>query len=136
MLMKMPETCVTAITWTHLSYYWKNLMVTFFYTHIYLRFELMIVKFPTEDRRCDCFFSCVSSAVKGPDKPIAVVYVPSHLYHMVFELFKVLYITEMLMYKIICSEFSIWQHYCMHDFLLHDIVNIVALLDVQQCAEL
>ncbi|XP_016131754.1 pyruvate dehydrogenase (acetyl-transferring) kinase isozyme 1, mitochondrial [Sinocyclocheilus grahami] len=26
--------------------------------------------------------------VKGPDKPIAVVYVPSHLYHMVFELFK------------------------------------------------
>uniref|UniRef100_A0A8C2KVI8 Protein-serine/threonine kinase n=1 Tax=Cyprinus carpio TaxID=7962 RepID=A0A8C2KVI8_CYPCA len=25
---------------------------------------------------------------KGPDKPIAVVYVPSHLYHMVFELFK------------------------------------------------
>ncbi|XP_051564098.1 pyruvate dehydrogenase (acetyl-transferring) kinase isozyme 1, mitochondrial-like isoform X2 [Myxocyprinus asiaticus] len=27
--------------------------------------------------------------VKGPDKPITVVYVPSHLYHMVFELFKV-----------------------------------------------
>lgn len=26
--------------------------------------------------------------VKGPDKPIAVVYVPSHLYHMVFELCK------------------------------------------------
>uniref|UniRef100_A0A673MFA1 Protein-serine/threonine kinase n=1 Tax=Sinocyclocheilus rhinocerous TaxID=307959 RepID=A0A673MFA1_9TELE len=26
--------------------------------------------------------------VKGPDKPSAVVYVPSHLYHMVFELFK------------------------------------------------
>ncbi|XP_016411544.1 pyruvate dehydrogenase (acetyl-transferring) kinase isozyme 1, mitochondrial-like [Sinocyclocheilus rhinocerous] len=26
--------------------------------------------------------------VKGPDNPIAVVYVPSHLYHMVFELFK------------------------------------------------
>ncbi|XP_051564097.1 pyruvate dehydrogenase (acetyl-transferring) kinase isozyme 1, mitochondrial-like isoform X1 [Myxocyprinus asiaticus] len=26
--------------------------------------------------------------VKGPDKPITVVYVPSHLYHMVFELFK------------------------------------------------
>ncbi|XP_055071493.1 pyruvate dehydrogenase (acetyl-transferring) kinase isozyme 1, mitochondrial [Misgurnus anguillicaudatus] len=25
---------------------------------------------------------------KGPDKPITVVYVPSHLYHMVFELFK------------------------------------------------
>ncbi|XP_052004687.1 pyruvate dehydrogenase (acetyl-transferring) kinase isozyme 1, mitochondrial [Xyrauchen texanus] len=26
--------------------------------------------------------------VKGPDKTISVVYVPSHLYHMVFELFK------------------------------------------------
>lgn len=26
---------------------------------------------------------------KEPDKPITVVYVPSHLYHMVFELFKV-----------------------------------------------
>lgn len=25
---------------------------------------------------------------KGPDKPITVVYVPSHLYHMIFELFK------------------------------------------------
>lgn len=28
-------------------------------------------------------------AAKEPDKPITVVYVPSHLYHMVFELFKV-----------------------------------------------
>lgn len=28
---------------------------------------------------------------KEPSKPITVVYVPSHLYHMVFELFKVLW---------------------------------------------
>lgn len=34
---------------------------------------------------CVCFFP----TVKGPDKPVTVVYVPSHLYHMVFELFKV-----------------------------------------------
>lgn len=34
--------------------------------------------------------SCVFPlAAKEPDKPITVVYVPSHLYHMVFELFKV-----------------------------------------------
>lgn len=25
---------------------------------------------------------------KNPDKPIQVVYVPSHLFHMLFELFK------------------------------------------------
>lgn len=35
--------------------------------------------------------SCVfPPAAKESDKPITVVYVPSHLYHMVFELFKVL----------------------------------------------
>lgn len=33
-------------------------------------------------------FSGNLCTVKGPEKPITVVYVPSHLYHMVFELFK------------------------------------------------
>lgn len=28
-------------------------------------------------------------SAKAPDKPIQVVYVPSHLFHMLFELFKV-----------------------------------------------
>lgn len=31
---------------------------------------------------------CVSLQGKNPDKPIQVVYVPSHLFHMLFELFK------------------------------------------------
>lgn len=31
----------------------------------------------------------VLSAAKEPGSPVTVVYVPSHLYHMVFELFKV-----------------------------------------------
>uniref|UniRef100_A0A9J7XHU3 Protein-serine/threonine kinase n=2 Tax=Cyprinus carpio TaxID=7962 RepID=A0A9J7XHU3_CYPCA len=55
-------------------------------THFYLKSHTAPISMCGQ--KCECCFSCVSSAVKGPDKPIAVVYVPSHLYHMVFELFK------------------------------------------------
>lgn len=37
----------------------------------------------------DLFHRFFCSAVKTPKKPIQVVYVPSHLFHMLFELFKV-----------------------------------------------
>ncbi len=61
-----------------------------------------------DSQKCDCCVSCVSSAVKGTDKPNAVVYVPSHLYHMVFELIKVLYFSsltaEILKYALIWRE--------------------------------
>ncbi|CAB1320535.1 unnamed protein product [Coregonus sp. 'balchen'] len=30
----------------------------------------------------------ICSSAKGPDQPLRIVYVPSHLYHMLFELFK------------------------------------------------
>lgn len=33
--------------------------------------------------------SLYSFAAKSPEKPIQAVYVPSHLFHMLFELFKV-----------------------------------------------
>lgn len=61
-------------------------------THFYLKSHTAPISMCGQ--KCECCFSCVSSAVKGPDKPIAVVYVPSHLYHMVFELFKVLYFSS------------------------------------------
>lgn len=34
-------------------------------------------------------FSFYFVAAKDPSKPVNIVYVPSHLYHMLFELFKV-----------------------------------------------
>lgn len=37
------------------------------------------------------FLSIILCVGKEPNKPITVVYVPSHLYHMAFELFKVLW---------------------------------------------
>lgn len=40
------------------------------------------------------------SSAKGPDQPLRIVYVPSHLYHMLFELFKVSPYNDILKLKV------------------------------------
>lgn len=80
---KTHETFATDITWTLLSWCWRN--------------STVICPLFEENCHADAFpvrfslnlFLLFILTVKDEGKPITVVYVPSHLYHMVFELFKV-----------------------------------------------
>lgn len=50
------------------------------------------------------------SAAKIPDQPVHIVYVPSHLYHMLFELFKVRH--QLLVIERCALIMSPWLNVC------------------------
>jgi len=73
--MKMQDFCAINITWPHLNCNLSNILVS-----IILSKKIVIVQ------RLNYFIAF--NFIDGDDESIKIIYVPSHLYHMLFELFK------------------------------------------------